>query len=690
MNLKTAYEPYFKIGAAISHKNLYTPADMKLLTAQFNSFTAENEMKPEFFLDREECKADPAKYDHAPALSFRHAIPYLEFAKANGISMRGHTLAWHNQTPKWFFCEHYNENFPLADRETMLARLEGYIRGVLEFVQKEYPGIIYAWDVVNEIVDEGAFRKSLWTRTVGDDFFIKAFEYARKYAAPGVDLFYNDYETAQADKRDFIIANVLKPLIEKGLVDGMGMQSHLVMDHPGFDEYRTALEMYGALGLKINITELDLHNSDPGEESMHALAMRYKGFFEIYLDAVKSGKANVTSVTFWNLKDEDSWLSGFRRETSYPLLFRGKSEAKEAYYAVLEAAVPAGNIDKWEPDYPDSEYEITGEPEEEMKIVREKIWKEGEYDYAASYGFTPNVFAYIHNDDEKRDCMLVVPGGGYCMVVPHEGEIPALEFYRRGMNVFVLTYTTDITMSVPLGRQPLNDISRAVRFIRKRASEYNIDGKKLLVMGFSAGAHVCGSLAVHFDDVADSDAELAGISNRPDGVILSYPVITTGEYTHRDSIRALLGNEPDEKELEYFSLEKQVTENTPPCFIWQTEEDALVPVENSYLMAMALRKAKVPFAHYVFPAGFHGLSAANNEFFRGWSSSPWHYNNEQTMRAVRAVREGKGVNVSEQRKEELIQQFFSGNEPPAMGIDMSLQEDVGLWTDLAYAWIKRL
>ena len=284
MNLKTAYEPYFKIGAAISHKNLYTPADMKLLTAQFNSFTAENEMKPEFFLDREECKADPAKYDHAPALSFEHAIPYLEFAKANGISMRGHTLAWHNQTPKWFFCEHYNENFPLADRETMLARLEGYIRGVLEFVQKEYTGIIYAWDVVNEIVDEGAFRKSLWTRTVGEDFFIKAFEYARKYAAPGVDLFYNDYETAQADKRDFIIANVLKPLIEKGLVDGMGMQSHLVMDHPGFDEYRTALEMYGALGLKINITELDMHNADPGEESMKALAQRYKEFFNIYLD----------------------------------------------------------------------------------------------------------------------------------------------------------------------------------------------------------------------------------------------------------------------------------------------------------------------------------------------------------------------------------------------------------------------
>jgi len=141
-------------------------------------------------------------------------------------------------------------------------------------------------------------------------------------------------------------------------VDGMGMQSHLLMDHPNPDTYRTALEMYGALGLQVQITELDLHNADPGEESMHALAERYAAFFEIYLNAKKSGKANITCVTFWNLLDENSWLSNFRKETSYPLLFKGKSEAKEAYYAVLEKAVPKESIDKWEPGYPDSEYEV--------------------------------------------------------------------------------------------------------------------------------------------------------------------------------------------------------------------------------------------------------------------------------------------------------------------------------------------
>ena len=688
MNLKTAYEPYFKIGAAISRKNLNTPANMKLLTAQFNSFTCENDMKPMFFLDKDVNKDDPGKYDLVPALTFEHARPYLEFAKENKIAMRGHTLVWHNQTPKWFFHEKYNENYPLADRDTILKRLESYIHGVLDFVQTNYPGVIYAWDVVNEIVDEGDFRRSIWTKTVGEDFFIKAFEYARKYADPDTELFYNDYETAEPWKRDFIIDKVLKPLMEKKLVDGMGMQSHLLMDHPDLSVYRTALEMYGALGIKINITELDMHNADPGEDSMHKLALRYREFFDIYLDAKKSGKANITSVTFWNLLDEDSWLSGFRGETSYPLLFKGKCEAKEAYYAVLEAAVPQEDADKWIPDYPDEDYTAKNIPKWDKRIFREQIWKDGEYDYAAAYGFTPNIFAYLHNDDDKRDCMLIVPGGGYCMCVPHEGELPAMEFFERGMNVFVLSYTTDITMSVPPRYQPLNDISRAVRLIRSRAGEYNTEGKKLVICGFSAGGHVCGSLAVHYNDIKDCDPELDKISNRPDGVILAYPVITTGEYTHADSVKALLGNDPAKDELEYFSVEKHVSSDTPPCFIWQTEEDGLVPVENSYLLAMALRKNKVKFAHYVFPAGHHGLSIANDEYFKGWSGGA--YTMEQTMRAASSVKEGKGVNVSDKRKEEIVEQFFGDSDYPSMGVDPSLREDAGLWSDLAWAWIKRL
>ena len=274
------------------------------------------------------------------------------------------------------------------------------------------------------------------------------------------------------------------------------------------------------------------------------------------------------------------------------------------------------------------------------------------------------------------------------MCCSHEGELAAMEFFKRGMNAVVLSYTTDITMSVPLKKQPLNDISRAVRYIRKNAKKFAVDGKKLLIMGFSAGSHVCGSLAVHFDDVIDPNPEYASISNRPDGVILSYPVITSGKYTHEGSMIALLGHDASDEELEYFSLEKQVKDNTPPCFLWQTQEDDVVPVENSYLFANALREKKIPFAHYVFPRGFHGLTVANKEFFSGWSGG--EYSMEQTMRAAFSVKEGKGVNVSEQRKQELIDQFFGGNQMTPTGIDMTLQEDVGLWTDLAWAWIKKL
>ena len=325
-----------------------------------------------------------------------------------------------------------------------------------------------------------------------------------------------------------------------------------------------------------------------------------------------------------------------------------------------------------------------------MKKFEEKIWAEGEYNYRAAYGFVPNIHAYLHDDDEKRDCMIVLPGGGYCMVVPPEATIPAMEFYNRGMNVFILTYTTDITFSVPLKRQPLSDAARAVRFIRKRAEEYNIDGKKLIICGFSAGAHVCGSLAVHFDDVPDENADYKDISARPDGVILSYPVITMGELSHIYSVWALLGKDASKEELDYFSLEKQVKENTPPCFIWQTANDNLVPVENSYLMANALKEKGVMYAHYVFPDGFHGLSVPNEDFFAGKFED---FTMDQVMRAVAAVKNGESIDVSEERIKELKEQFSDDKKeeaPPLPPNPVSLFKDVATWPDLAMEWMKKI
>ena len=134
-----------------------------------------------------------------------------------------------------------------------------------------------------------------------------------------------------------------------------------------------------------------------------------------------------------------------------------------------------------------------------------------------------------------------------------------------------------------------------------------------------------------------------------------------------------------------------MSQSAYPCFIWQTEEDELVPVENSYLMAEALHKARIPYAHYVFPKGFHGLSVANDDFFNGWSGGM--YVMDQVFKAAEAVKAGKGVNVSDERRAELEAQFPDDQEPvmpEGLPIDQSWREDAGLWPSLAEAWIKRL
>ena len=347
-----------------------------------------------------------------------------------------------------------------------------------------------------------------------------------------------------------------------------------------------------------------------------------------------------------------------------------------------------------------------------MKTFRVDLWKPEEYTYEAAYGFMPNLHAYLHEeDDSPRRCMIVVPGGGYCMLAAHEGELPAMEYYKMGLNVFVLTYTNDITMCVPLKKQPLNDISRAVRLIRKKAAEYHISPDRLLICGFSAGGHVCASLCTHFAEVRDPDPALSSVSNRPDGAILGYPVITSGKYTHIYSMQALLGRDPSLEELEYFSLEKQVTPHTPPCFLWQTADDDTVPVENTYLFAEALRNKGIPFAHYVFPKGWHGLSVASAEQFAGWHGG--EYVSEQLGYALEHVKDNTAVNLTPKRREELMQQFFAQDNaehasesadcpqknevknetaPPKEGnnsASVNPYEDVHTWLMLSRIWFER-
>lgn len=316
-----------------------------------------------------------------------------------------------------------------------------------------------------------------------------------------------------------------------------------------------------------------------------------------------------------------------------------------------------------------------------MLHERINIWEEGEYTYPAAFGFQPNLRTYLHEDAETRPCVLVIPGGGYRMVSPTEGEIVAKRFYEKGCQAFVGTYTTNFLGIADLHMQPLRDISRMMRLIRGQAEKFHIAPNRIVLCGFSAGAHLCGSLCVHWKDV--QDGAYPGVSNRPDGAILSYPVITSGAFAHRDSFNALIGPEPKAEELEYMSLEKQVNADTPPIFLWQTATDELVPVENSYLMAMALKKAKIPFEHHVFPKGIHGLSLANDDWAEGRFGEP--YCLEQIIGIAKAYQNGE-IQVPEQAKDflNLFLHFSDGDGFPAG----KTVPEVSVWPDLADTWMR--
>ena len=166
-------------------------------------------------------------------------------------------------------------------------------------------------------------------------------------------------------------------------------------------------------------------------------------------------------------------------------------------------------------------------------------------------------------------------------------------------------------------------------------------------------------------------------------------IITAGKYTHEYSIQALLGKNPSDEEIKYFSLEKNVKDTTPPCFIWQTEPDDAVPVINSYMFADALREKNIYHAHYVFPTGIHGLSVANDDFFDGKFGES--YTMKQVFLAVDAVKAGKGIDVSDERKRELEIQF--GDDAPEQSEfvhDSNLRYEVGLWPQLAKIWMGRI
>lgn len=343
--LKDAFKGDFRIGAAIN-RSQFEERDARgdaIITAQFNTITPENALKWESLHPQMD------KYD------FSAADAYVSFGEKHQMWIVGHCLVWHAQTPSWVFEE---EPGKPVSREVLLERMHDHIRTVVG----RYKGRIAGWDVVNEALNEdGTLRQSRWMKIIGEEYIAKAFQFAHE-ADPAAELYYNDYDLEAPAKRQGAVT-LIKKLRAQGIpVKAVGMQGHVRLEWPSIADEEATIEAFANLGIKVNITELDVDvlprvkkelmadvassvQSTPAlnpyanglpPSAQQALAKRYAELFGVF---VKHRNA-ITRVTFWGVTSGDSWLNNWpvRGRTSYPLLFDREGQATPAYDSVLRAA----------------------------------------------------------------------------------------------------------------------------------------------------------------------------------------------------------------------------------------------------------------------------------------------------------------------------------------------------------------
>jgi len=343
--LKDAYKPYFKIGVAINERQFdeRDPTAAAIIASQFNTISPENALKWESIHPR------------LDTFNFTPADHYVSFGEKNRMFIVGHCLIWHSQVPKWVFED--AEGKPLT-REALLERMHDHIRTVVG----RYKGRIGGWDVVNEAInDDGTMRQSPWFRIIGEDFIEKAFQYAHE-ADPSAELYYNDYSLENDAKRRGALALIRKLKTDGVPITGIGLQGHVKIDSPSAQKEAKTIEDFAALGIRVNISELDVDvlprttRSDSAdvstiaagsaaanpytaglpEEQQQALARRYAELFNVFLQHHKS----MGRVTLWGLSDANTWLNNFptRGRTNYPLLFDREMKSKPAFTSVLDDA----------------------------------------------------------------------------------------------------------------------------------------------------------------------------------------------------------------------------------------------------------------------------------------------------------------------------------------------------------------
>ena len=331
--LKDAYDGYFTVGVALNQRNVSDDNQKALVLREFNSVTAENDMKPGELHPKE------------GVWNWEKADKIANFCRENGIKMRGHCLCWHSQFADWMFTD--SKGKPVK-KEVFYERLREHIHAVVN----RYKDVVYAWDVVNEaMADDGRswpgreqspYRQSRHFQLCGDEFIAKAFIFARE-ADPNATLIYNDYSCVDPGKRERIY-NMVKKMKDAGVpIDGIGMQGHYNIYFPDEELLDQAITRFKELVNHIHITELDLRmNNESGGQLMFSRGEakpmpqymsslqtdQYARLFKIF----RKHKDVIDNVTFWNLGDRDSWLG----VNNHPLPFDENYRPKACYRVIRE------------------------------------------------------------------------------------------------------------------------------------------------------------------------------------------------------------------------------------------------------------------------------------------------------------------------------------------------------------------
>lgn len=329
--LKDTYKDKFMIGVAVNPRNITDPMQSALVCREFNSMTSENDMKPQ--------PTEPAQ----GKFNWTGADRVANFARQNGIKLRGHCLVWHNQIGDWIYTDKKGQE---VSKKELLKRIRKHITTVV----KRYKDVVYCWDVVNEAITddphaENYFRQSRLYKIAGDDFIREAFRAARKADKKAL-LFYNDYNECDPVKSRRIAEMVYKMKADGVPIDGIGMQAHYNIYEPSTDNIDRAIRLYKDVVKHIHVTELDVRvnremggqlkfKKDAGvitDSIRHLQELQYAKLFKIF----RSHSDVIDCVTFWNLSDRDSWLD----VKNYPLPFDEKYRPKPVYYMIRDWAAP--------------------------------------------------------------------------------------------------------------------------------------------------------------------------------------------------------------------------------------------------------------------------------------------------------------------------------------------------------------